>query len=722
MANVQILIVEGKNILLKDLQSPLKDLGYTVLAVASSGEEAIQKATQMHPDLVLIDRDLKGKIDGEEIAQRIHTHLDIPVVYLTTSVEDYLLQHGDTAELFDYVRKPFEETDLHKTIEMALYRHKMERKLKEKEQHIGKLSKIIATLKEYVIKYKQVKEHLGKLSRAIEQSPGVVILINTTGSIEYVNSRFVEISGYAAKEVMGINLRDLSVQPVEVYQQMWETVTSGGEWRGEFPCKKKNSEHYWELTSISPIRNQKGLITHFLAVRDDVTQRKRDEEKIRYLAYYDALTGLPNRTLFNDRLNLALAHAHRNQQRVAVMFLDLDRFRTINDTLGHTLGDRLLQGVAGRLERCVREGDTVARLGGDDFMLLLPGINQVEEAFKIAERILQSLEPVFKVDDQELHISASIGIALYPNDGENAQTLLKNAGTALSRAKVQGKNNYQSYTATMDVKSLERLMLEQGLRRALEREEFVIHYQPQVDLSFGQIVGIEALVRWQHPHLGLVSPMKFIPLAEETGLIVSLGEWVLRTACSQNKALQDAGFPPLRIAVNLSASHFRQKDLIKTIAKILEETRLDPNYLELELTESTVMESAETTIAMLRRLKEMGVHLSIDDFGTGYSSLSYLKRFPIDTLKIDRSFVRDITTDLDDAEIAKLIIAMAHSLKLKVVAEGVETKEQFEFLRSQQCDEMQGYYFSPPLPVEAFFQLLNKTPVKSIGIKHLRVN
>jgi len=390
------------------------------------------------------------------------------------------------------------------------------------------------------------------------------------------------------------------------------------------------------------------------------------------------------------------------------MFLDLDRFKIINDTLGHPMGDRLLKGVAQRLRSCLREGDTVARLGGDEFMVVLPAIAHAEDAARVGQRILDALSVPFNFEGHELHIGVSIGIALYPNDGKSAEALLKNADIAMYRAKEQGRNNYQFYTPALNDMAFERLTLENSLRRALERREFVVHYQPQVSLNTGQIVGMEALVRWRHPELGLVAPMKFIPVAEETGLIVPIGEWVLQMACAQNKAWQEAGFPPLRVTVNLSARFFRRKDLMETVARILKETGLDPDYLELELTEGTTMENAEATIRTLHELKEMGVHLSIDDFGTGYSSLSYLKRFPLATLKIDRLFVQDITTSSDGAVITLAIIAMAHSLGLKVIAEGVETEEQLAFLRAHRCDEMQGYLFSRPIPAEAFTQLLRE--------------
>lgn len=476
----------------------------------------------------------------------------------------------------------------------------------------------------------------------------------------------------------------------------------------EYRFQHKDGTYRWIHDKLKVVYNAAGKPMDIIGSWMDITERKQAEETVQYLAYYDALTGLPNRTLFYDRLALAITQAHRRHQKLAVMFLDLDRFKTINDTLGHTVGDLLLQNTAERLKSYLREEDTLARLGGNRFMLLLPGITQVEDVTKIAQKLLGAFKHPFHIGDHELYVTASIGIVLYPNDGEDVQTLMKNADTTLYRAKEQGRNTYQFYTPSINAAAFERLRLENNLRRALEREEFVIYYQPQVSLKTGEIVGAEALVRWQHSDLGMIPPMQFIPLAEETGLIVPLGLWVLRTACAQNKAWQNSGFPSLCMAVNISARLFKQPDLVETITRILQETQLDPNYLELELTEGTIMENAEVAIKTLYKLKEMGVHLSVDDFGTGYSSLSYLKRFPIDTLKIDRSFVLNITTDPDDAVISMLIINMARNLKLKVVAEGVETKEQLEFLRSHHCDLFQGYLFSRPVPAETFIKLLQE--------------
>ncbi len=435
---------------------------------------------------------------------------------------------------------------------------------------------------------------------------------------------------------------------------------------------------------------------------------KRAEATVERQAHYDLLTDLPNRTTFRDRLTVALAQATRNRKMLAILFVDLDRFKTIVDTLGHTIGDQVLRGVAERLGASLEEGDTLARLGGDEFVILLPLISRADRAVRVAQRILEAIKPPFHFDRNELHITMSIGITLYPYDGEDADTLLKNADTALYRAKEQGRNNYQLYTPAMNARAFERLALENSLRKAVERKEFLVYFQPQVDLKTGVIVGTEALLRWQHPDLGIVYPSEFISMAEETGLIAQLGDWVLRTSCTHNKAWQKAGFAPMTVAVNLSARQFQQQDLVETVARILKETGLEARWLEIEITESIAMQNADYTNVLLRGLKEMGVRVALDDFGTGYSSLSYLKKFPINTLKIDQSFVRDLTKDPNDEAIANAVIVLAHSLKLKVVAEGVETKEQEAFLRQHQCDILQGFLFSVPLPAASLETLLRQ--------------
>jgi diguanylate cyclase (GGDEF)-like protein len=448
------------------------------------------------------------------------------------------------------------------------------------------------------------------------------------------------------------------------------------------------------------IKLAQALGTHlYMAV-----MQRRVEDMIRHQASHDRLTGLPNRLLFDERLSLALAHAHQRGEILAIMFLDLDRFKVINDTLGHAIGDQLLQQVAQRIFGCLKKSDTLARWGGDEFTLILPQINSANDAIKIAKRIIGTLNTPFTCGEQEFHVTTSIGIALAPYDGEDSETLLKNADTAMYRAKQQGKNDFQLYAADMNTQALEQLVLANDLYKALNRGEFLLHYQPQVDLKTGKIVGTEALVRWQHPERGLIPPNQFISLAEETGQIGAIGEWVLHTACAQNRAWQEAGYPPIRVAVNLSARQFQQQNLAQLINRVLAETGLEAQYLEVEITESIAMQDTHVTIAVLDELRAMGVHISMDDFGTGYSSLATLKRFPLHTLKVDREFVKDLTTSSKDAALIQAIVTLGHGLDLDVIAEGVETREQQDFLHSIGCDAMQGYLFSKPLPAAAAAQ------------------
>jgi diguanylate cyclase (GGDEF)-like protein/PAS domain S-box-containing protein len=438
----------------------------------------------------------------------------------------------------------------------------------------------------------------------------------------------------------------------------------------------------------------------------DMSQNKQTQEKLNHLAYHDALTDLPNQVLFKDRLKQAIALSRRNDQMQAVMLLNLDRFKTVNDSLGYTAGDRLLQSVAQRLMSCVRESDTVARFGSDEFAILLTQIPRAQDAANAAQAIKHSLDQAFLFEDQEIFVSSSIGISLYPNDGRDTAGLLKTAGAALDRAKVQGGGSYQFYTAGGTTRALRQLVLESNLRPGLERAEFFVQYQPQVAIHDFQLVGMEALIRWQHPSLGLLYPKEFIALAEESGMIISLGEWVMRTACAQNKVWQDAGLAPMCLSVNFSARQFQQPTFITDVSHILKETNLDPRWLELELTESSIMKDPERAIEKLHELKLMGIKVAVDDFGTGYSSLNYLKRFPIDTLKIDRSFVSDVCKDPHDTAIVRAIINLGHALDLTVIAEGVETKEQLQYLSALECDVVQGFLFSKALSVKAFEELL----------------
>ncbi len=573
----------------------------------------------------------------------------------------------------------------------------------------GKIIGAVVTFVD-ITERRQAEAQMGKLSRALEQTADSVVITDKEGVIEYVNPAFETTTGFTRAEAVGRkpNIVKSGRHGQAFYERLWSTILKGEVFSDVMVNRKKDGALYYEEKTITPLKDAKGNITHFVSTGKDITERMQTQERLHHLAHHDILTDLPNRMLFMDRLEHALSRARWAGRLVAVLFLDMDRFKIVNDTLGHDVGDRLLQAFGRRLRACVREGDTVARHGGDEFVIVLEDIAAVDDVPATARKILDALAPPFQIDGRELFVTSSIGISLHPNDGRDAPTLLKNADAAMYRAKDMGRNTYQFYSADMGAKAFERLTLETSLRHALRRKEFLLYYQPQVDMDSGRIVGVEALLRWQHPDLGLVLPGDFIPLLEDTGLIVPVGEWVLQTACTQAKAWQRAGLPPVRLTVNLSARQFAEPNLTDTVARILNEVDLDPAFLELEITESVIMQNAQATIDTLAALGNMGVRFAIDDFGTGYSSLSYLKRFSINTLKIDRSFVRDITTDPDDAAIITTIVAMAHNLKLNVVAEGVETEEQLAFLRAGGCDGFQGYLFSRPVAAEKLARLLQR--------------
>ena len=692
------------------------------------------------------------------------------------------------------------------------------------------LNRLLLAVKEHITERKRNEDVLQQLSMAVEQSPVSVMITDPQGNISYVNRKFTECSGYGPEELAGRNPRILNSgrNSPDLYRSLWSTITQGHEWRGEFCNKKKNGDVYWEAATISPITNPRGVITHFLAVKEDITERKRveeelyrshqmlqtildtipqrvfwkdrnciylgcnrilatdaglnhpaeiigksdfdlawretaevyrsddklvmkqgssklgyeeiqdrpdgrrvwlrtsklplwdregkvigllgtyeditqrkvAEERVQYLAYYDAVTGLPNRTLLQDRLSKALAGARRRKDKVALLFLDLDRFKDINDSLGHSVGDLFLQEVAERLKKWAREQDTVARVGGDEFVIVLTAVKDGADAALAAERLMRAMSAEFVVQGRSFSISCSLGISVFPEHGRDCEALIKNADAAMYCAKGKGGHNFRFFTEDMNAQTVERLTLESSLRLALNKKELFLVYQPQMDIATGKIVGLEALIRWQHPELGLVPPDKFIRIAENIGLIVPIGEWVLRTACSQARKWQDESLPAVTVAVNVSAVQFRQEDFCELVRKILRETGLAPQYLELELTESLLLTNADVTLSVIQELKAIGVTLAIDDFGTGYSSFSYLRQFQVSKLKIDRSFIRDVTLNPDDAAITAAIISMAKSLNLRVIAEGVEDEAQMTFLRVNRCDEIQGYYFSKPLPVD----------------------
>ncbi|MGL4377078.1 MAG: EAL domain-containing protein [Microcoleaceae cyanobacterium] len=548
-----------------------------------------------------------------------------------------------------------------------------------------------------------------KKFRQLAETVTAAAFIYQGSELRYVNAATETITGYTRNELFTINFYDLIhpdfrtlVTQVGVLSNLRENRLS----KCEVKIITKQGESRWIELTTDIIKFERKISV--LATAFDISDRKKSEEIIRYQAAYDQLTDLPNRTLFNERLSLSLKQAEKTEKSLAVMFLDLDRFKNINDTLGHAAGDRLLEKFAERIIHSVRSTDTVARWGGDEFTVLLPNITHMDDAIKTAQRILDNLKPTFNINEHQLHISSSIGIALYPSDGFDADTLLKNADTALYRAKENGRNNYQLYTSKLTTKVGKYLTLENRLYQALERGEFEIYYQPKVNIKNWEIQGMEALLRWNHPELGLVPPNTFIPIAEENGLILPIGEWTLRSACQQNKIWHNMGWSNLRIAVNLSARQFQQENLVKKIVHSLDETGLEPQFLELEITEATCMQDVELTKQVLTELKKLGISIAMDDFGTGYSSLSYLKNFPLNILKIDKSFVQNLTMAPYEQAIAQAIMALGQGLNLSIVAEGVETKEQLDFLQSLDCQEIQGNYFSPPLPSQKVTRLMQK--------------
>ncbi len=536
--------------------------------------------------------------------------------------------------------------------------------------------------------------------KIIEVSLEGIVVTDADANILSVNPAFSRVTGYAPEEVIGRNpcLLASGRHDTEFYAQMWGSLRESGTWQGEIWNRRKSGEIYPELLHITTIYDSDGTIAHYVAVFTDISRIKDNERRIRELAYYDPLTGLPNRRLLEDRLQVALAHADRSKRSLAAMFVDLDRFKRINDSLGHEVGDRLLIEVAQRLRSCLREEDTVARVGGDEFLILLSNLLEADYVAITARRVIEALRKPVLIDGMELMVTTSIGISIYPADAHDGETLIRNADAAMYRAKDLGRDSFQLYESAMNARSLERLALETALHHALSRDELTVHLQPVIECSSGNTVAAEVLLRWKHPDLGLVPPADFIPIAEITGLIVPIGEWVLRRAGDMHREWRDAGRGPLRMMVNISARQFRDPDFFSMVRRALADTAMSADDLILEVTESILMDSVQHSIELLDSLHALGVGLAVDDFGTGYSSLAYLKRFPIDELKIDRLFVRDVDRSARDAALVGATIALGHSLDLRVVAEGVETAAQHKVLGDYGCDLLQGFHFSRPLP------------------------
>jgi diguanylate cyclase (GGDEF)-like protein/PAS domain S-box-containing protein len=542
---------------------------------------------------------------------------------------------------------------------------------------------------------KALEGTLQQAAQVFEHCRDAILVMDRQYRVLAVNQAFTDISGYPSAEIVGHELPSLrwGVQDVAFYDQLLAHVAEHDHWEGELTSVRRNGEKYPVWMALTAIRDAARQLTSYMAILTDITDRKRAEEATRHQAEHDALTDLPNRVLFVDRLHQALATSRRQHSQFALMFLDLDRFKSINDTHGHQAGDMVLREVAARLTGCVRGVDTVSRLGGDEFVVLLADIGGVDQAAHVAGAVMQAVAQPVRAGEQEISLSVSIGIAISPSDGDDVDTLLRHADVAMYHAKQNGRNEFQFFSPEMNAHVIERVQMENKLRQALDNDEFILEYQPEIDIGSGRTIGVEALIRWRHPERGLLLPQEFIPVAEECGLIVPIGEWVLREACQQARKWRDEGFPVV-VAVNLSNVQFIHNNLVHYVDAALAESGLDPAFLDLEITEGVIMTGDEATIATVNALRERGVQLTIDDFGTGYSSLSYLRRFPLSKLKIDRSFVDDITRDPADAAMIPAIIAVARSLKLRVIAEGVETLEQLRYLEQHGCDEYQGYYAS----------------------------
>ena len=563
-----------------------------------------------------------------------------------------------------------------------------------------------------------LREQLAFIQQLIEAVPQPIFFKDAQGHYLGVNAAWEKFFGIPREQFIGKSVFELFPNSPDVARKHHakdeELFAAPGSQSYEAAIVGADGKVHYTIYNKATFNKSDGTVAGLIGTITDITEQNRAEEQVRHMAHHDALTELPNRMLLHDRIGQAITQSQRNRDVLALLFIDLDRFKLVNDSLGHAVGDRLLQAVAERLGACMRVSDTIARIGGDEFVVLLCGLVQPEDARQVAQKVIDSLAEPVTIDGQELKITPSIGICAYPHDGDDVETLMRNADTAMYYAKQMGRNNCQFFTQAMNDAAQHRLQMENDLRHAVERGEFILHFQPLINLKSGAIAGFEALVRWEHPQRGMIPPSEFITAAEDTGLIGPLGEWVLREACARGRAWDEAGYPPLQVAVNCSAQQFRRESFVETVHRTLGETGFPAARLELELTESVILERSEEVIACFKALDDMGVGISIDDFGTGYSSLSYLKRLAIHQLKIDQSFVRDISSDPEDAAIVSAIIAIAHSLGLQVVAEGVETAEQLAFLRSLGCDMAQGYLFSKPLTADAFARLLNSWNVEAL--------
>lgn len=692
----KILIVDDVSANLFALQQLLKPCHAEVIQ-ASSGNEALQLALKHHFSLALIDVQMP-EMDGYETADLLlgeDVNKDVPIIFITAAYKDEMHRiKGYKLGAIDYIEKPVDDFILLSKVNVFLKLFYQQQDLIEKNNLLNSEAKKRALL----------LNELKKLMVAVEQSPVAVIITDNVGTIEFVNTTFEHITGYTKSECLGKKPSILKSDstPDSTYKDLWSTLIAGHTWRGDFYNKKKNGELFWEHAVISPVWGDNDTITHFIAVKEDITQRKQYEKELLKQYNYDHVTDLPNRVLALDRMAQATAIAEASQLNTTIIFVDIDNFKKINDTLGRDFGNRVLVGVAGRLTDCIRKNDTVACMGRDEFILILPGLEKITPVDMFCQQLLNQFKNSFMIDDHEIYVSLSLGISQSPEDGCDPHGLIQNAEAAMAQAKAEGGNSYRYFFQQMNVESAYKLKMETRLRQAIEQELLQVYYQPLVDCKTGCLLGAEALIRWFDEELGTVSPEIFIPFAESSGLIDDIGEWVLTVATRQTRLWQEKYATNFCIAVNFSAHQFFNLDIKDRIERILKQTGLSTDTLEIEITERLLMLDQHDVLSRLNEINQTGVSLSIDDFGTGYSSLSYLKRFPVSTVKIDKSFINEVCTDPEDAILTKTIINMAHSLNMKVIAEGVETKEQLIFLQQHGCDFIQGYYYSKPVDADDF--------------------
>lgn len=685
----QLLCVEEDASLALLVRACLTKLGHR-LDIAATGEEGLDRLAAEQYDLVILGHAAPRK-DGLTILRNIQalpsappivmvcrtTALDVAVEALRLGAADYVVkdEHGAFFDLLPLV------------VQEVLCR-----------QHL--------------LRTRKDSENLNRIAEMVFQNVAEGILITDPDTrIIAINPAFSSITGYTADEIIGNTPSILSSgrHDKAFYRRMWKAIELTGQWQGEIWNKRKNKDVYPQWLTINVVKGADGRLTNYIATISDITERKRIEDRLHNLTHYDTLTGLPNRELFNMRLKEAIERTRQNNTGLALLFIDLDRFKTVNDSLGHSAGDELLQQAAARVKQSVRESDLAARFGGDEFTVILENITDPQKTQIVAQKIIQALSLPINLQHHQVFVSPSIGIAFYPSDATEIEELIKNADRAMYTAKCEGRNTFKFYSPGMNATALERLTLETQLRLALAKNQFVLNYQPQIDLPSGRVIGVEALIRWDHPEFGCVPPDQFIPLLEETNLILPVGAWALRTGCRQLREWHRLGLYPLRLAVNISVRQYRLDHLVPLLDTIIGETQVDPSCLELEITESIMIENLEATLQIFEALHARRIRISIDDFGTGYSSLSYLQRLPIDTLKIDRSFIQNIHTSASDMKITKAIISLAHSLGIKVIAEGIENAQHLGFLKDARCEEGQGYFIMKAMPARSLtYRLLHR--------------